>query len=205
MPVETWSLAMKLIIHKTFLLVCIAFSLVMTANPLSAQVYKTTDADGNVTYTDRPPEDGAEPIKLAPISVIEAPAYETKPKAGEEKGEAANELSLKDMRRNYKDFAIVAPQPEQSLWQPEKAITVAWNVRYQLQPGMKVTVIVNGRPFTTTTERMVPIGELDRGEHVVSAELKDVKNRKIATAKSVTFYVQRPNIYTNRARPAPRG
>lgn len=196
---------MKLIIHKTFLLVCVVFSLLMAANTLFAQVYKTTDANGNVSYTDRPPQDGAEPIKLAPISVIEAPAYATKPKAGEEEAEAANELSLRDMRRNYKDFAIVAPQPEQSLWQPEQAIVVAWSVRYELQPGMTVTVTVNGRAFTTTTERMVPIGELDRGEHVVSAELKDVKNRKIATAKPVTFFIQRPNIYTNRPGARPRG
>jgi len=196
---------MKLIIQKTFLLVFIAVSLAVAANPLLAQVYKTTDADGNVTYTDRPPEDGSKPVKLAPISIIEAPAYESKPKAGEEKGEAANELSLRDMRRNYKDFSIVSPQPEQSIWQPEQAITVGWSVRYELQPGMQVTIIVNGRPYATTTERLVPIGELDRGEHIVSAELKDVKNRKIATASPVTFYIQRPNIYNNRARPTPRG
>ena len=195
---------MKLITYKTLLLVLIALSLAMMVGGLTAQVYKTVDADGNVTYTDRPPADGSKPVKLAPISVIEAPAYAKKPSVDKD-GEAANELSLRDMRKNYKDFAIVAPQEEQSIWQPDKAITVAWNVRYQLQQGMSVTIFVNGRQFATTTERMIPIGELDSGEHVVSAQLKDAKNRKIATAKPVTFYIQRPNIHTNRARPIPRG
>ena len=196
---------MKLITNKTILLFLVLFTLAVSTGPLTAQVYKVVDKDGNVTYTDRPPSEGAKPVKLSPISVIEAPAYETKPKAGEEEGEAANELSLRDMRRNYKDFAIVAPQPEQSIWQPAQSITVAWNVRYELQQGMTVTISVNGREYATSTERMIPIGELDRGEHVVSAVLKDAKNRKIATANPVTFFIKRPNIYTNRARRNPRG
>ena len=41
-----------------------------------AQVYKTVDENGNVVYTDQPPEDGSEPIKLKPLSVIEAPVYD---------------------------------------------------------------------------------------------------------------------------------
>lgn len=195
---------MNLITHKTFLLILISFVLLLTVSPLTAQVYKTTDTDGNVVYTDRPPADGSKPIKLAPISVIESPSYPKKPEADKE-GEKANELSLRDMRRKYKDFAIVSPQPEESVWHPDEAITVAWSVRYELQPGMQVTITVNGQPYATTTNRIIPIGSLDRGEHIVTAELKDVKNRKIATAKPVAFYVKRPNIHTNRARPGPRG
>jgi len=64
---------MKLMTHKTFILILVAFSLAIMASPLIAQVYKTVDKDGNVTYTDQPPPDGSKPIKLAPISVIEAP------------------------------------------------------------------------------------------------------------------------------------
>jgi len=196
---------MKLITSTTVLLILVLITLMGSTGPGLAQVYKVVDKDGNVTFTDRPPAEGAKPVELSPISVIEAPAYKAKPKAGEEEGEAANELSLKDMRRNYRDFEIVAPQQEQSIWQPEQSVMVAWSVRYELQKGMTVTVSLNGREYATSTERMIPIGELDRGEHVVSAVLKDVKNRKIATAKPVTFFIRRPNIYTNRARPTPRG
>ena len=195
---------MNLITNKTFLLILIAFVLVIANGPLTAQIYKVVDKDGNVTFTDRSPADGAKPVDLPPLSVIESPVYETKAKPDEAEV-AADEPSLRDMRRNYKDFEITSPQPEQSLWQPDQATTVAWNVRYQLHPGMKVTVFVNGQQYATSTERMIPIGELDRGEHTVTAELKDAKNRKIATAKPVTFYIQRPNIYTNRRGPIPRG
>lgn len=191
---------MKLMSHKTFLLILIAFSLAVMAGPLLAQVYKTVDKDGNVTYTDQPPPDGSKPIKLAPISVIEAPIYEKAPEAAKE-GAEGEEIPLRDLRKMYRDFAIISPQSEESVWHPDGPIAVAWRVGKALQEGMQVTIYVDGKRQATTTDQIIPVAGLDRGEHTVTAELKDAKNRKIATAESITFFIQRPNIYTNRPRP----
>ena len=198
---------MKLITDKTILLILIAFLLAVVANPLTAQVYKSVDEDGNVTYTDQAPKEGAKPVKLRPISVIEAPTYQVKPKPSEAsaEGEDGKEMSLKYLRKNYKDFAIVAPQADESVWNPQDFITVAWNVRYQLQPGMQATIYVDGKQQATTTEQIISVTGLERGEHTVTAELKDAQNRRVATADSVTFFIRRPNIYSNRARPTPSG
>jgi len=200
---------MKLVTHKTFFLVLIALLLACAAGSLAAQVYKVVDKDGNVSYTDQPPGDGSKPYDLPPISVIEAPTYEKAPeakKAGEEgeAGEDGKEMSLKYLRKHYRDFAIVAPQQEESIWHPESAISVAWNARYALQAGMQVTVFMDGKRQATTAEQIIPVAGLDRGEHTVTAELKDGKNRKIATAEPVTFFIRRPGLY-NRPRVAPRG
>jgi hypothetical protein len=197
---------MKLVTHKTVLLILVSFLLAIMANPLTAQVYKTVDADGNVTFTDQPPGDGSKPIELKPISVIEAPTYEQAPKASEEgaEDEAGKEMSLKYLRRNFADFAIVAPQQEESVWHPESAITVAWNARYALQEGMLVTVSVDGVRQAPTTQQIIPVVGLERGEHTVTAELTDAKNRMVATAEPVTFFVRRPGLY-NRARVSPNG
>ena len=195
---------MKLMTHKTFILILIAFSLAIMAGTLAAQVYKTVDKDGNVTYTDQPPADGSKPIKLAPISVIEAPTYEKAPESAR-KGAEGEEIPLRDLRRLYRDFAIISPQSEESVWHPDGPIAVAWSAGNPLQTGMQVTVYLNGNKQATTTEQIIPVDGLDRGEHTVTAELKDAKNRRIATAEPVTFFIQRPNIYTNRPRPTPRG
>lgn len=195
---------MKLMTHKTFILILIAFSLAIMSGPLAAQVYKTVDKDGNVTYTDQPPADGSKPIKLAPISVIEAPTYEKAPESAR-KGAEGEEIPLRDLRRLYRDFAIISPQSEESVWHPDGPIAVAWSAGNPLQKGMQVTVYLNGNKQATTTEQIIPVDGLDRGEHTVTAELKDAKNRRIATAEPVTFFIQRPNIYTNRPRPTPRG
>jgi len=198
---------MKLITDKTLFLILIAFLLMLSANPLLGQVYKTVDEDGNVTYTDQAPKDGSKPIKLRPISVIEAPTYQVKPKATEEsaEGEEGKEMSLKYLRKNYKDFAIVAPQADESVWHPESFITVAWNVGYKLQPGMQATIYVDGKQQATTTEQIISVTGLERGEHTVTAVLKDAKNRSIATAEPVTFFIRRPGVYNRRPGPTPRG
>ena len=195
---------MKLISNKTLLLILIVFLTAVISSPLMAEVYKVVDEDGNVTYTDKPPPDGSKPIKLAPISVIEAPTYEKAPDPAK-KGEEGEELSLRDLRRLYRDFSIISPQPEESVWRPDGPVMLAWSTGKQLKDGMQVTIYLDGKKQATTTERAVPVGGMDRGEHTVTAELRDGANRKIATAAPVTFFIKQPNIYSNRPRPTPRG
>ena len=198
---------MKLVKQITALLILFAFSLTFMTGQSMAQVYKIVDENGNVTFTDQPPPDGSGPIELRPISIIEAPTFETPEKVEDEGAEAGEgkEMSLRYLRSNYADFAIVAPQQEESVWQPDSAVTVAWNTRYQLQPGMQVTVAVDGVEQSTTSEQIIPLTGLERGEHTLTAELVDARNRRIATADPVTFYVRRPGLYNNRPRPTPRG
>ena len=189
---------MKTVIYMRFITILVALSLALAASPLMAQVYKVVDKDGNVTFTDQPPADGSKPIKLAPISVIEAPVYEKAPEPTDEEG-AEKEMSLSNLRKIYRDFAIISPVQEESVWKPDGPIAVAWSVRTAIQPGMKVTLFLDGTKHVTTEQPMIPLSGLDRGEHTVKAELRDSKNRVVATAETVTFFVRQPNLY-NRPR-----
>jgi len=191
------------ILNKSLMIV---FALLMiSAPPLMAQVYKVVDKDGNVTYTDQPPADGSGPVELPPISVIEAPKYETAPKTGDQAGgeEDNKEMSLSYLRKNYSDFAIVSPQQEESVWRPDGPIPVAWNTKFALQDGMQVTLFLDGKKHSSTTQQMVPMANLDRGEHVLTAELRDAKNRLIAKAKPVTFFVRQPGLFNRALNNAP--
>ena len=187
---------MTFAVHRALLLTILAVLLAVVASPLTAQVYKVVDKDGNVTYTDQAPADGSKPIKLAPISVIEAPVYETAPAAAEDEN-AENEPTLANLRRMYRDFAIVTPEQEESVWKPDGPIAVSWYARNQLREGMEVTLYLDGRIHTTTTQPIIALNGLDRGEHTLKAELRDAKNQTVATAKDVTFFVKQPNLFTN--------
>lgn len=186
--------------QNTFLMTMIAFFLSLTATPLIAEVYKTVDENGNVVYTDRSPEDGSKPMDLPELSVIEAPDYQktTRPTADGATGEETGE-SLKSLRQKYRDFSIISPTNEETVVNPDQAIPVAWSMANPLAPGMTVTLFVDGKKMSATTQPIIPVPALERGEHTLTAELRDEKNRRIASAKPVTFYVRRPNIYTNRA------
>ena len=191
---------MKLNTHKTYLMLLIAFSLTLATSPLTAQVYKVVDEDGNVTYTDRPPTDGSKPMDLPPLSIVEVPVYEKTARESAPVNEST-ETPLKVLRQEYRDFAIISPLSEESVWHPEGPVAVAWSVSAQLREGMKVTVFVDGKAQTTTTQPIIPVAGLERGEHTITAELKDAKNRRIASAEAVTFFIKQPDIHTNRARP----
>lgn len=192
---------MKTTMYKTFFLIGMALLMAMAISAVSAEVYKVVDEDGNVSYTDQPPGDGSQPIKLKPISVIETPTYQQPDKADTSvaEGEEDKPASIRYLRKNFADFAIVAPLQDETIWNPEAPITVAWNTRYQLQDGMQVTIYVDGQKHSTTTEQIVAIPDLDRGEHTIEAQLIDSGNRRVATAEPVVFFIRQPGLY-NRAR-----
>jgi len=199
---------MKLITDKVLLSTMLAFLLALTAAPVLAQVYKVVDKDGNVTFTDIPPQDGSAPVDLPPISVVEKPVYQ--PTAREAEAAAAataavagpdaavaepKEVPLRELRQMYKDFAITSPAWEESLWAPDGPVSIAWRTSADLQEGMQVSVFIDGKLEATTTQALIPVAGLERGEHIVTAEIKDQRNRKIATAGPVTFFIRQPGLF----------
>jgi hypothetical protein len=193
--------------HKTFFMILAAFSLAIMVSPLAAQVYKTVDKDGNVTYTDRPPGDGAKPMDLPPLSVIETPDYGKTARQKAEEAEAAGEekeVPLRTLRNRFRDFAIISPLQEESVWRPDGPVSVAWSSSNQLVEGMTVHIFLDGQLQANTTAPMIPVNGLERGEHTVTATIKDARNRTVATAEPITFFIRQPGLY-NTARPRPRG
>jgi len=194
---------MKMLILKN---VTLALLLAVVSMPVTAQVYKTVDEDGNVVYTDQPPKDGSGPIDLPPISVIETPVYQKAVPAGADDAEGeTSKKSLKFMQKHYEGFAIVSPQQEATIRYTEEAISVIWSTPNPLETGMQVTVSVNGRAQPPTRRPVVALTRLERGEYIVTAELRDVRNRLIVTAKPVTFFIRQPSVIMNSARPSASG
>ena len=198
---------MKLMTHKTLLTLLVAFLLTIVVSPLTAQVYKIVDKDGNVTYTDKPPVDGAKPLDLPPLSVIETPDYGKTARQEAEEAVAAGgekEVPLRTLRNRFRDFAIISPLQEDSVWWTDGPVSIAWSSSNQLQEGMTVQIFLNGQQQANTTAPMIPVNGLERGEHTVTATIKDARKRTVATAEPITFFIRQPGMY-NTARPRPRG
>lgn len=188
----------------------ILFAAAFAWAPLAvAQVYKHVDEHGNVSYSDSPPEPGAEPMDLPELSVVEPPpktylpGREPKPEATEDAA-ADEELSLGDLRRMYRDFRLVSPAPEQSFWGTGNDATVAWAAGQPLRPGMSVVITVDGQKREPTVQPTLVLQQMDRGEHTVGAELVDARNRRIASAQPVTFYVRQYSVNFNQPQAQPR-
>lgn len=183
-------------------------ALVAVCTPLAAQVYKTVDENGNVVYTDQPPQEGAEPMQLRPLSIVEAPDYQeaARPAAEEAAAEPGEQtFTLRELRRRFAGFAIISPENEQSLWNPQGMITLAWQAPHPLEDGMQVQASMDGRQLGATTDRVIPITDLERGEHLLEAVLVDARGRTIATAEPVTIFIRQPSIFINANRAGQQG
>jgi hypothetical protein len=158
-----------------------------------AEVYKVVDEHGNVTYTDQPPDSDAQPLTLRGLSIISPqipPPVPVREGAAGDAEVAEEQVSIRELIRRYRDFAIVSPTQEQSLWGTDSQVNVAWRSGTALMEGMTVTVYINGLPQPPTTQGSMAVGGLDRGEHIVYAELKDAQGRRIARTDTVTFFMK---------------
>lgn len=175
--------------HKG-LIITLSFMLfaIIPASELFGQVYKVVDEDGNVTYTDEPPEPGAEPMELPEISIIET---ESAPSSVTPTGQNnVNDIKTpRELRRQYSDFRILEPSPEQTYWGTENTVVVSWGADVAYEEGMSVSVVVNGKSYDSEPSGNLSV-TLDRGEHQVYAILKDQRGRRIVTSDVVTFYVK---------------
>lgn len=182
--------------HERRIRLAVTLAVFVFASPWSfAEVYKVVDAEGNVTYTDQPPNSTAKPEVLRELSVI-SPQITAPVGVPIESGVApeAKDVSIGDLRRIHKGFAIVSPKPEEALWGTENKATVAWSSSAPLNAGMGVAVFVDGVAQEPTNAPVTLLTGLDRGEHKVYAELWDDSGRKIATTPTVTFYIMQNSI-----------
>ena len=186
---------------KQYLLHAIFIAALLVSLQLSAEVYKLVDENGNVTYTDQAPDSDAQPMDLPGLSVIAPqkpvphPLTEIAPAAEESELDPQEEVtSIRDLRNGYRDFAIVSPTQDQSFWGTANQLTAAWSTRYRLQQGMTVTFYLDGEAQMPTSSTVISLANVYRGEHVIYAELKDVRNRRIAVTDPVTFHMKQYSV-----------
>jgi hypothetical protein len=159
------------------------FILLLIALPVSAQIYKYTDAEGNTAYSNQPPDGvSAQPVELPPLNRVEPlspPAPPTQPKPKEQPQAAYEVLELtglpttKALRANNGTFTVNAL------------------IKPRLQAPHLLRLFLDGQPYGQPTN--VPILQLvniDRGEHSLAVQVVDGET-VVQQSSTVTFYVQR--------------
>lgn len=176
------------------LAVGLSFSLAAQAQT----IYRTTDAQGNVVFTDNP-DRGGEQVELAPLTVV--------PSSGEvRRGEAAPRLEASGAAAAtgapgqpfmpYDSFRILSPSHEQAF--PVGAagnVPVELGIQPELREDHRVRLLVDGQVSQTamhTTAFMV--ANMNPGEHVLQAELLDGSGAVRHRSSPVTIYVHRASV-----------
>jgi Domain of unknown function (DUF4124) len=156
----------------------------------AAVIYKWTDSDGVVHYSDQPVA-GAEKIVTAGTSSTQAAhapnAFATPINLGAPKKPA-------NVGLGYSQLSIISPTPEQSFFGDE-AIGVQLMSDPALKPGHSITWHLNGKELgdqsPIATQFNLP--HLDRGNYVIAATITDPQSGQTQSTDSVSFYVRQPS------------
>jgi hypothetical protein len=150
----------------------------------AAVVYKWTDADGVVHYSDRAVP-GAEKVVTAGSSTngigrtvnspaTAVPAKPAKPAA-------------------FSVLAIDSPTKEQVFFNDE-TVSVRLSLEPALKDGQLVTWNLNGQTLTDQAGALsFALPTLARGTYVIGATVSDPSTGQTQSADSVTFYVRQPS------------
>jgi hypothetical protein len=151
----------------------------------SAVVYKWTDADGVVHYSDQPVP-GAEKIVIAGQSSLGTSAG---PKGGPPPPAKKPLPAL-----GYSQFSIASPTPEQTFFGDEP-IPVHLNLAPELKEGQTIAWHLSGQDLSDDTNATsFTLPHLDRGTYAISATLSDPATGSSQSTESVTFYVHQPSV-----------
>ncbi|MHB8476842.1 MAG: DUF4124 domain-containing protein [Steroidobacteraceae bacterium] len=154
----------------------------------AAVVYKWTDTDGVVHFSDQPAP-GAEKIHTSAGSrngaVAPARSNLDEPPAGAQKESPV---------LGYTEFAIASPVANQTFFGDEPI-----NVGLRLEPAIKsnhtLSWHLNGKELedqgSNATQFKLP--HLDRGTYLIAATITDPQSGESRSTDSVTFYVRQPS------------
>jgi hypothetical protein len=166
----------------------IALGLVAACAAHAAVIYKWTDADGVVHYSDQAVP-GAEKIVTSSSSSNGIGGGARTPSAT-----PAPARKAQPSRLEYTSFAIESPAKEQVFFGEELI-----PVRLRLDPDLKLNQTIgwylNGSPLTdqAPTSLSFTLQSLSRGTYQISATITDTVTGESQNSEGVTFYVRQPS------------
>lgn len=175
----------------------IAASLILALSSFAtAEIYKTVDKNGRITYTDVPPANiEAKPVELKAINSLPTPTAipNTSPINASTNNQAPLEYRVQ----------ILAPENGTTLFADERSVTVSIAINQNLSNGDLFAYKLDGTTLTTTPEATHTITEPPRGEHSLTVEVIDADGKSLAQSNTITIVVMRP-LPKQKAVPVPK-
>lgn len=178
-------------LHFSCTLACtVALSgcLALTSQSAAAQIFRTVDAEGNVTYTDQAPNTQdrrviAEKIEITPPNTFQdSTPYERW---------EGNETTAQEGEANY-ELSIVSPTYDQALRENSGNIVIRSQINPELQEGHVLRLELNGSLTGDPVEGgSIYLTNVSRGTHRARLVVENEKGRRIAESPESVFHLQR--------------
>lgn len=160
--------------------------LIVLCTPLSAiaqSIYKVVDKDGNVTYTDTPPSDGAVPEELPEI--IFTPPVQPKVRL------SPSNSGTPEASYTAPSVTIISPVHQETIPPGAQQFVVAGRLNRPFEQEESAQLFVNGEPFGPRSSGLSwSVGDLIRGEYNIQIQVFR-SNKLIASSRQLTIFVRR--------------
>jgi len=162
--------------------------------PLASQagLYKYTGDDGETIYSDKPPYEGADEVKLPAIQVTPAIKYTPKRKAKNEDN-SDNDKTNKTVT-HYKRFKIIKPINGKATRNNAGLLKVKLAIQPKLdvKAGHRIDFILDGRVIKSASKlTSLTIKNMERGEHRLQARIKNKQGKSLKTSAPIKFTLHR--------------
>lgn len=179
-----------------FAFIGLTLSLLASTYAAAAEIYKTVDKDGRVTYSDTPPVNtNAKPIELKSINTTPPPIVTPN-------NTVINTPSSTEEAKTY-ELKILAPVNGTTLMANERSVTISISLSQKLQNGDALAYKIDGATLTKTTEPSFTLNEPPRGEHSLTVDVVDKEGNTLAQSDATTIVVMRP-LPKQTATPVPK-
>jgi hypothetical protein len=164
-------------------------SLLFVCLPVSAEIYRWIDNEGNVIYSDQP-NPKAEQIELSPTTTY-SPTVTVQPEIN-----IVEEKSEDDLPVPPYELRIVSPGQNESIWVNSGNLSVTLIVEpvLDVERQDKIRLLLDGLEVGVQASTTFQLKELSRGQHQLSAEVVDNSGKTLIQASSVTFQLHRASV-----------
>ncbi|MFW2372504.1 MAG: DUF4124 domain-containing protein [Gammaproteobacteria bacterium] len=149
-------------------------------------MYKWTNEEGEIIYSDTPPNKDTEEILLPELNTTPAVKFQPKP-------EPVATVEDKAETTSYSEFKFVDPAPDAIIRDNTGNVPVVLSVQPALDTnaGHSISILLDGEIFISNKQQTSTLlSNIDRGTHTLSAEIRD-SNGKVLTSSSASFTILR--------------
>jgi hypothetical protein len=167
---------------KKFLSLVTLFSACFYAE---AGIYKWVDENGEVIYSDKPRVENMKEHTPPSIQITPAIKPVAQPEIAEEAPVAVT---------NYTAFSITSPANDETIRNNAGNFTVTLKLAPPLssKDGHYINLQIDGKTRVSRTSKLaIDLNFIDRGTHIISAEIRDPQGKLLKSSNSVSIHLHR--------------
>ena len=159
-------------------------------------VYKTVNTDGSVHYSDQS-SSGASPLILPALSVVPSTAVSQDTQTPVTSPAIEKAVS-------YQQLEILSPHNEETIWNNSGEVSITLRISPNITPPDILQLLIDGKVMGSSKESTAfVLGGLDRGTHLVQAQIINQHKKIVKVSPVVVFYIHKAIAFPTPQPPTP--